>query len=122
MHAQSKLLWLKASEHQTCDLGSENFGHNDADAQHQRHYGNDDGEGFLRIFFSFLGQEARVNRNEGDGNGAARDQVGQKIGNLESSDVGVGRRSGAKCPGGIGFSKITIATINSTVAEKAVCW
>ena len=106
MHAQIQLLWLKVVKHQARDLGGEDFGQNDADTQHQRHYGDDHGKSLLRVLLPFFCQKARVDRNESDRDRAACDQVSQEIGNLEGGDISIRRRTSPKCPRSIGFANI----------------
>ena len=101
-----KFCGFEVVEHQPSDLRGKNFRENYADAQHQRHHGNDHRKGFLRVCFSLFSQKARVDGDKGNGDCSARDQVGKEIGNLECSNIGVGRRASAKCPGRVSLAQV----------------
>ena len=67
----------------------------------------DDGEGFLGISFTLLGQKPSVDRDEGDRGRASGDDVVQEIRKGEGSDVGIGLGSRAESIGDIGLARVS---------------
>ncbi len=107
VNAEIELIGVETAEQVALDLRSEDFGEDGADPQHDRHHGDDDGEGLLRVLFFVLREEAGVDGNEGDGGGAAGDNVVQPVGNGETGDVGIGLRAGAEGPGDVGLADVS---------------
>ena len=85
-------------------MRGEDFGDDDASDENGRHYGDDDREGFLCVGLTFLGEEACVNRNEGDGGSASGNDVIEPVREREGGNVGIDLSSGAELVGDIGLA------------------
>ncbi len=106
MNAELHLLGAEIGKKMARDFRGKKFRQQDAHAQHRGHHGDDDRESFLRFVFLVLREKTGVDRNEGDGSGAARHQIIQPVGNGEAGDVGVGCGPGAEGIRDIGLAHI----------------
>ena len=103
---EPELLRTEAAEQVALDLWREDFGQNGSDSQGHRHYRDDDGKSFLRLFLFLLRQKASVDGDESDRGGATRHDVVQKVGDGKPGDIGVRLGASAERPGDVSFADI----------------
>src|ERR1035438_10190051 len=107
MNAELHLGGREAVEHPSGELRREDFGEDCASDQDRGHYGDDDGEGFLRVRLALFGQEPRVDGDEGDGGGASGDDVVEPVGEGEGGYVGGGLLAGTEGVGDVGLADVS---------------
>ena len=79
MNAQLQLVGRKVREDKPLQLRREDLQQHRAQAHHRGHDGDGGVEGVLRLPVASLGGVARIDRNESDGGGAARENVVEEV-------------------------------------------
>src|SRR5271163_3945505 len=107
MHTELHLLGREAGNDAMDQLRGEDFCEDGSGDQNRGHYGDDDGESFLRVLLALFSEEPRVDGDEGDRGRASGDDVVEKIGQGEGSSVGVDQLSRSEGIGDIGFANVS---------------
>ena len=76
--------------------GRKNFAEDDGCAQHQQHGAENDGHCLFALVFAALFAVATEDGDEGNGSGAACQQIGEHVGQLKRGGVGIGERTRAE--------------------------